>query len=71
MIAEYIDSIILFCVGLWASGVVFGRLPAPTKDTVAGQKWLAQYGKLFRIAGPSLVAISLILAAGRFFGLGA
>ncbi len=71
MIAEYIDSIIMFCVGLWVSGVGFGRLPAPTKDPVAGKQWLAQYGKFFRIAGPALVAGSLILAAGRFFGLGA
>jgi len=30
MIAEYIDSIIMFCVGLWVSAVGFGRLPAPT-----------------------------------------
>jgi hypothetical protein len=30
MIAEYIDSIIMFCVGLYVSAAGFGRLPAPT-----------------------------------------
>jgi hypothetical protein len=71
MIAEYIDSIIMFCVGLWVSGIGFGRLPAPTKDPIAGKQWLAQYGKLFKIIGPLLVVGSLILAAAKFFGRGA
>jgi hypothetical protein len=47
--------------------VAFGRLPAPAKDPIAGKQWLAQYGKLFKIGGPLLVVISLILAAAKFF----
>ena len=71
MIADYIDSIIMFCVGLYVSAVGFGRLPAPTKDPIAGKQWLTQYGKFFKIGGPLLVVISLILAAAKFFSRGA
>lgn len=67
MIAEYIDSIIMLCVGLYVSAVSFGRLPAPTKDPIAGKQWLVQYRKFFKIGGPLLIVISLILAAAKFF----
>lgn len=70
MLAEYIDAIIMFCVGAYAAAVGFGRLPPPSKDAVAGQQWFARYGKLLKVIGPLLMAIALALAAGKFFGLG-
>jgi hypothetical protein len=70
MIAEYIDSIIMFCVGLYGSAVGFGLLPAPIKDPIAGKQWLAQWGKFFKIGGPLLVVISLILAVAKFLSRG-
>jgi hypothetical protein len=68
MLAQYIDSIIMLFVGAYACAVGFGKLPAPpSKDPVAAQQWLARYGKLFRIIGPLLIVIALILAVGRRF----
>jgi hypothetical protein len=32
MLAAYIDSIIMFAIGVYATGVAFGRLAPPTKD---------------------------------------
>jgi hypothetical protein len=70
MPADYIDSIIMLGVGAYACAIGYGGLPAPSKDPVAGQQWLARYGKLFRIIGPLLIVIALILAAARAFGSG-
>jgi hypothetical protein len=68
MLAEYIDSIFMLLVGIYASAVGFGAIPPPpSRDPAAGQQWLARYGKLFRIIGPLLVVIALVLAAGKFF----
>lgn len=68
MLADYIDSIIMLFVGVYACAVGFGAMPAPSKDPIAGQQWLARYGKLFRIIGPLLIVIALILAAAKYFG---
>lgn len=70
MLAQYIDSIIMLFVGAYACAVGFGAMPAPSKDPAAGQQWLERYGKLFRIIGPLLVVISLVLAAGKYFRIG-
>ena len=70
MLAAYIDSIIMFAVGAYATAVAFGRLPPPTKDAAAGQQWLARYGTWFRILGPMLILIALVLAGSQAAGLG-
>jgi hypothetical protein len=70
MLAEYIDSIIMFSVGVYATGVAFGQLAPPTKDMAAGQKWLARYGAWFKILGPMMMLIALILAYSHAAGLG-
>lgn len=69
MLAQYIDSIIMLLVGGYACAVGFGAMPAPSKDPLAGQQWLARYGKVFKVIGPLLVVIALLLAAGKYFGL--
>ena len=70
MLAEYIDSIFTLLVGIYASAVGFGAIAPPSSgDPVAGQQWFARYGKLFRIIGPTLVVIALVLAAGKYFRL--
>ncbi|HEX4973201.1 MAG TPA: hypothetical protein VFV69_19310 [Steroidobacteraceae bacterium] len=70
MLAEHIDSIFMLLVGIYASAVGFGAIAPPSSsDPVAGQQWLARYGKLFRIIGPLLVVIALVLAAGQYFRL--
>ena len=69
MLAAYIDSIIMFAVGAYATAVAFGQLPAPTKDVAAGQQWLARYGNWFKIIGPMLMLIALILAYSHAAGL--
>jgi hypothetical protein len=71
MLAQYIDSIIMLFVGAYACAVGFGAMaPPPARDPVAGQRWLARYGKLFRIIGPLLVVLALVLAAGKYFQVG-
>ena len=70
MLAAYIDSIIMFAVGVYATGVGFGQLAPPTKDVTAGRQWLARYGNWFRILGPIMMLIALILAYGQAAGLG-
>jgi len=70
MLADYIDSIFMLLVGVYACAVGFGALPAPSKDPVAGQQWILRYGKMFRIIGPLLIVIALVIAAGKFFRLG-
>jgi hypothetical protein len=70
MLADYIDSIIMLFVGIYACAVGFGAVPAPSREPAAGQQWLARYGKLFRIVGPLLIVISLILGAAKYFGMG-
>ena len=70
MLAEYIDSIIMFLAGAYFTAVAFGRLPPPSKDPVAGQQWLARFGKMLKVIGPLLVVISIALAGATFFGVG-
>ena len=70
MLATYIDVIIMFCVGLWTTGVGYGYLPAPGKaDALAQQQWLARFGKLFKWCGPALLVISVVLAGATYMGL--
>jgi hypothetical protein len=70
MIAEYIDSILMFAVGAYATAVAFGRLSPPTKDIGAAQQWVARYGTWFKIIGPLLILIALILAYSQAARLG-
>jgi hypothetical protein len=69
MLADYIDSILMLLVGIYSCAVGFGAMPAPSRDPVAGQQWLARYGKLFRIVGPLLILSALILGAAKYFGV--
>ena len=69
MIAAYIDQIIMFFAGIWACGIGYGYLPPLGKDPSAQQQWFARFGKMFRIIGPTLVVIALVLAGARYFGV--
>jgi hypothetical protein len=68
MLAAYIDQIIMFFVGVWATGVGYGLLPSLGKDAVAQEQWKAKFGKLLKIIGPLLIVIALALTAGQFVG---
>ncbi len=70
MLAAYFDSIMMFAVGAYATALAFGRVPPPMKDVIARQQWLARYGSWFRILGPMLMLIALILGYSRAAGLG-
>ncbi|WP_105433124.1 MULTISPECIES: hypothetical protein [Neorhizobium] len=57
MLAAYIDEFIMFCAGLWMTGVGFGYLwlssnPARRPSVVRHFKWM----------GPLLLVIAIILA---------
>lgn len=70
MLVAYFDSIMMLVVGAYATAVAFGRLPPPTQNMAAGQQCLVRYGNWFRIIGPMLILIALILAYGQATGLG-
>jgi len=63
MLAAYIDQIIMFLVGVWATGVGYGFLPALGKDAAAKEQWKARFEKLFKVIGPLLMAIAVALVA--------
>ena len=67
MLAGYIDQIIMFLVGAWATGVGYGALPALGKDPAAKEQWKARFGKLFKIIGPLLMVIAVALAGLKAF----
>jgi hypothetical protein len=70
MLATYIDVIIMFCVGLWTTGVGYGYLPVPGKANAVPQKqWFARFGTLFKWCGPLLLVISVALAGATLMGL--
>lgn len=65
MIANYIDEIIMFCAGLWATATGFGYLQMPAKDPVAREEWQARFGTALRWIGPILLVISIALAIAK------
>jgi hypothetical protein len=70
MIANYIDEIIMFLVGAWATATGFGFLPLPMKDPLGQQQWQARFGTMLRWIGPILLVISVVLAMSKSAGAG-
>ncbi len=70
MLANYIDEIIMFCVGLWATATGFGYLAMPAKDPLAQQQWRLRFGTALKWIGPLLLVISIALAVMRSAGAG-
>jgi hypothetical protein len=67
MIIQYIDQIISFAAGVWITTLGYGRrYGAQSGDEPQHQK-IRRLGKLFRVTGPLLIGVSLILAAGRYY----
>jgi hypothetical protein len=58
MLSQYIDFIIMFLVGVYASLVGFGVIGLPS---------LGDKARLFRVLGPMLMIIALALAAAEVF----
>lgn len=61
MIADHIDQVIMFCVGIWMTAVGFGYVPLPG-NAAAQQPWVLRIASQFKWMGPLLLAISVILA---------
>jgi hypothetical protein len=70
MLANYIDEIIMFCVGAWATATGFGYLPIPVKDPANRSQWQARFGMMLKWIGPLLLVISVGLAAMKSAGAG-
>lgn len=68
MLANYIDEIIMFCAGLWATATGFGYLQLPAKDPLARQQWERRFGTTLKWAGPILLVISVALVAVKSIG---
>lgn len=62
MIGDYIDEFIMFCVGLWMTGVGFKFLQLPTRTQAGQQAWWAHILNHFRWMGPLLLIIAVVLA---------
>jgi hypothetical protein len=62
VIANYIDEFIMFCVGLWMTGVGFGLLQSPFHAQPGQQPWWLQVAKHFKWMGPLLILIAIVLA---------
>ena len=62
MVANYIDEFIMFCVGLWMTGVGFGLLQSPFQARPGQQPWVLQVAKHFKWMGPLLILIAIVLA---------
>jgi len=61
MIADHIDAIIMFGVGLWMTAIGLGYLILPGNPATQ-PGWVAAIAGHFRWMGPMLVVIALILA---------
>lgn len=68
MLAAYIDEIIMFFAGAWATAVGFGYLSA-SKDPIAEGQWRARFGKHLKWIGPLLLGIATVLAVAQFTGV--
>lgn len=70
MLANYIDEIIMFCAGAWATATGFGYLRMPAKDPLARQQWQERFGLALKWIGPALLIISVSLAIAKTAGAG-
>ena len=68
MLAAYIDEIIMFFVGAWATAMGFGYLRV-SKDPIAEEKWRARFGKHLKWIGPLLLVIAAVLAVAKLTGV--
>jgi hypothetical protein len=64
-VAGYIDQIIMFAVGVYGTSVGFGWLPSPA-PRMSAEDWQRRYGRLFKVIGPLLIVVSLLLAIGQY-----
>lgn len=69
MLAAYIDEIIMFFVGAWATATGFGYLPMPGTDPIKQEQWRARFGKHLKWIGPVLLVIATVLAVAKYTGL--
>ena len=65
MLANYIDELIMFCVGAWATAVGFGYLQMPVKDPLTRQQWQTRWGTMLKYIGPILLVIAVVLAVSK------
>lgn len=68
MLAAYIDEIIMFCAGAWATAAGFGYLRV-SKDPAAEARWRAGFGKHLKWIGPLLLVIAGVLAVATYTGV--
>jgi hypothetical protein len=64
-----IDQLIMFLVGAGATAIGLGWIAPPGSDDRARQQFMNRFGKLFRIIGPSMIVIAVILATARLSGV--
>lgn len=63
MIADYIDELIMFLVGIWMTLVGTGYLPGG--DNPNAPRWAVQVMGHFKWMGPMLIAIAILIAVAE------
>jgi hypothetical protein len=64
--AAYIDQLIMFLAGAYATGVGFGWLASPARGPQAAD-WERRFTPVLRITGPIMIAIAILLMLAEMF----
>jgi hypothetical protein len=67
--ANYVDHLITFLVGLYATGVGYGWLASPARGPSAAN-WQRRFGPLLRLIGPTLLVIAVGLMVAEYMRAG-
>jgi hypothetical protein len=65
--AAYVDQLIMFLAGTYATGVGFGWLASPARGPNAAD-WERRFIPVLRITGPIMIGISIILMVAEMLG---
>jgi hypothetical protein len=67
LLAQFVDSLIMFTAGLVGCWYGYGPIPAGPKQA-DWAAWHARWGNLMRIGGPLLIAVALLQILTRAIG---
>ncbi|MCG8588239.1 MAG: hypothetical protein MJE66_03035 [Proteobacteria bacterium] len=64
---QYVDGIIPLLAGIWMTAVGYRYIAPPGRDASDREAWLRRFGGWFRVGGPALILISVLLMALTHF----
>ena len=60
------DNLVMVAIGILVTLMGFGKVPV-SKDSAKNAEYLQKYGKILRIGGIIVIALSLFLAFSKLF----